>query len=34
MTAPEADKVIAGRPYENAGELVMRGTCPRMNTTR
>ena len=29
MTAPEADKVIAGRPYENAGELVMRGILPK-----
>jgi hypothetical protein len=29
MTAPEADKVIAGRPYENAGELVMRGIPPK-----
>src|ERR1700674_201857 len=29
MTAPEASKVIAGRPYENAGELVMRGILPK-----
>src|SRR3981081_4598879 len=29
MTTAEADKVIAGRPYENAGELVMRGILPK-----
>ena len=29
MSSAEADKVIAGRPYENAGELVMRGILPK-----
>ena len=29
MTAAEADKVIAGRPYEDAGELVRRGILPK-----
>ena len=29
MTAAEADKVIAGRPYEDAGELVTRGILPK-----
>jgi Helix-hairpin-helix motif len=29
MTTAEADKVIAGRPYEDAGELVTRGILPK-----
>ena len=29
MTGAEADKVIAGRPYEDAGELVTRGILPK-----
>src|SRR5205814_1330560 len=29
VTAAEADKVIAGRPYDDPGELVTRGALPK-----
>ncbi len=29
VTAAEADKVIAGRPYDDPGELVTRGILPK-----